>query len=431
MNMKIGAVAIAVASLALGFGAGSAMSRAARADVSAGPDGSCGTSTPCLTESNTAGGAGVKSTSSHGTGLVATTKATGSTSSNGASAVLGQDLQTTSGKGLFNFGVDGTSTFGTGVQGAGAVGVSGVATSATGIGVLASTSSSGGLLFEGSGAGIGSGAPVFSIDPYGRATFGLAQQSPNTGRVRVNGFCGSSTDMYEGYSQDALQFQVDDCGNVQTTGLVVAGGVRGYEVAALDGLASDDDGAISVNYLAADSSANVTWLYQGYSTAAGKYTVEMGDSGSIYARIFITMNEARVAQQTATGARVDTYAPQTTQPSLEDFGEAQLAGGRATVALDPKFASAIDNSVRYYVTLTPEGDCRGLYVAQRDPTNFTVRELQGGRSSIQFTYRIVAKPFGDNSPRLPASTLPYGFEHKVAPPVMRFAPPHHARITHR
>lgn len=155
----------------------------------------------------------------------------------------------------------------------------------------------------------------------------------------------------------------------------------------------------------------------------------MGDSGSVYARVFITMNESRVAQPTATGRRVDTYGPQVTQPSLEDFGEGQLVEGVANVSLDPKFASAIDDSVRYYVMLTPEGDCRGLYVAQRAPSGFTVRELQGGRASIPFTYRIVAKLLGDDSPRLPMSTLPYGFEHHVPPPHAIPTSRHHVRIT--
>ena len=78
----------------------------------------------------------------------------------------------------------------------------------------------------------------------------------------------------------------------------------------------------------------------------------------------------------------------------------------------------MDSTTKYFVTLTPEGDCRGLYVAQRDAARFVVRELQGGRSSIAFTYRIVAKPLGNNSARLPLSTLPYGFEQKVPAPAI-------------
>jgi hypothetical protein len=180
----------------------------------------------------------------------------------------------------------------------------------------------------------------------------------------------------------------------------------------------------------ATDSSGVIWLYQGYSTDAGKYTVEMGDSGSVYARIFITTHAPIVSQKSSAGARVDTYAPQSAQPSLEDFGEAQLTDGVANVQLDPRFASAIDNTMRYYVMLTPEGDCRGLYVARRDSAGFTVRELQGGRSSIAFTYRIVAKPLGDNSARLAPSTLPYGFDHKVPPPQVHRAP-HRPKISAR
>jgi len=402
MDRKLGAVGFALG-LLVGFGTGSATTRVASADVRANADGSCGTSTPCLTESNTAGGAGVKSTSAHGDGLIATTKATGSTSTNGGSALLGQDLQTTSGKGLFNFGVSGTSTYGTGVQGSGAVGV------------LALTTNASGMLFEGSGSAIGSPTSPFFVDAEGRATFGLVGTTNNSGAVTVNGNCGDRVPFFSGNSQTGQLFTVNDCGEVLAAqvnaGLVISTG----SVEADQGLFSGSETMNSANYIA-DDAAGITWLYQGYSATAGKYTVEMGDSGSVYARIFITMNELRVAQPTATGSRVDTYAPQTAQPSLEDFGEAQLNGGSATVALDAKFASAIDNSVRYYVMLTPEGDCRGLYVAQRNATNFTVRELQGGRSSIAFTYRIVAKPLGDNSPRLPQSTLPYGFEHRVPPP---------------
>jgi hypothetical protein len=172
----------------------------------------------------------------------------------------------------------------------------------------------------------------------------------------------------------------------------------------------------------ADDSSGVIWLYQGYSANAGKYTVEMGDSGSIYARIFITMSEPRIVQKTTSGAQVDTYTPQITQPSLEDFGEAQLTNGVASVALDPKYAAALDESARYLVSLTPEGDCRGLYVASQSAGGFVVRELQGGHSSVAFNFRIVAKPLGEDSPRLPLSALPYGFDHTVPPPVLQRAP---------
>lgn len=377
--------------------------------------------------------------SSRGNGLISTTKALGSSPTDGAGAVLGIDLQTRSGMGLFNTGVMGTSTNGTGVQGSGgAVGVSGIATSATGIGIEASTTNSDGLLFEGTGKEIGSGLPVFTLDAFGRAIFGDASTNLESGSVTVNEYCGSGNPMFAGKDQNVVSFQVDDCGDVVTSGSVIldsrlfANTIQGNGT----GLVTISDplyvanGFTSytgsdTNYTATDA-AGVTWLYQGYSSTAEKYTVEMGDSGSVYARVFITTNAPIVAQKTLTGSRIDTYTPQVAQPSLEDFGEAELTDGAASVALDPKFAAAIDGKMRYFVMLTPEGDCRGLYVARRDNSSFTVRELQGGQSSIAFTYRIVAKPLGDDAARLPLSTLPYGFEHNVPAPHV-----HRARVARR
>ena len=41
--------------------------------------------------------------------------------------------------------------------------------------------------------------------------------------------------------------------------------------------------------------------------------------------------------------------------------------------------------------VTPEGDCRGLYVHRKRSSSFEVRELAGGKSSIAFSYRIVGR----------------------------------------
>jgi hypothetical protein len=72
------------------------------------------------------------------------------------------------------------------------------------------------------------------------------------------------------------------------------------------------------------------------------------------------------------------------------------------VAIDPALASSLDARFGYTVLLTPEGDCRGLYVASKSSQGFVVRELMGGRSSIAFGYRIVGRPASASGRRLPA-----------------------------
>jgi len=102
-----------------------------------------------------------------------------------------------------------------------------------------------------------------------------------------------------------------------------------------------------------------------------------------------------------TRKRVLSYAPKETVPTMEDFGEAQLVRGQAYVPLGRDFANVIDRGATYLVFITPEGDNRGLYVTGKTAAGFAVRESMGGRSSIAFQYRIVAKPIGSAAARLP------------------------------
>jgi hypothetical protein len=74
---------------------------------------------------------------------------------------------------------------------------------------------------------------------------------------------------------------------------------------------------------------------------------------------------------------------------FEDFGAAKLRRGRAMVKLDVDFAKVIKRG-DYKVFLTPEGDCRGLYV-RKSAASFEVREFAGGKSSVAFSYRIVGR----------------------------------------
>jgi hypothetical protein len=75
---------------------------------------------------------------------------------------------------------------------------------------------------------------------------------------------------------------------------------------------------------------------------------------------------------------------------FEDFGTAKLKRGRAVVRLDADFAKVIKRG-DYRVFVTPEGDCRGLYIRNRSAASFEVRELGGGKSNVAFSYRIVGR----------------------------------------
>lgn len=106
---------------------------------------------------------------------------------------------------------------------------------------------------------------------------------------------------------------------------------------------------------------------------------------------------------TRQGVRVSGFVPQSATKTIEDVGTGRIVNGQGTVLLERTFASTIDLQSAYHVFLTPNGDTRGLYVAAKTATGFTVRETQSGRGSLSFDYRIVASPAGHAFDRIGGS----------------------------
>jgi hypothetical protein len=103
---------------------------------------------------------------------------------------------------------------------------------------------------------------------------------------------------------------------------------------------------------------------------------------------------------------VKMFTAESPEVWFEDYGTASLVGGVVTVNLDATFAQTVTTGNKYKVFLTPNGDCHGLYVAQKTPTSFEVRELGGGTSSVEFDYRISAHRKGYENTRLPVAEMP-------------------------
>jgi hypothetical protein len=114
------------------------------------------------------------------------------------------------------------------------------------------------------------------------------------------------------------------------------------------------------------------------------------------------------------GARtVETYAVQSPENWMEDFGSGQLQNGVAVVTIDAAFAETVSGDSSYHVFITPNGDSKGLYVIAKTPTTFEVRESGGGTSTLSFDYRIVAKRRGYESKRLVDVTEHFNAEQRA------------------
>jgi len=104
---------------------------------------------------------------------------------------------------------------------------------------------------------------------------------------------------------------------------------------------------------------------------------------------------------TGDGARkVETYAPQSAENWMEDYGTGTMKMGVAVVKIDPAFAETVSETADYHVFLTPNADSKGLYVINKTLTSFEVRESGGGTSSLTFDYKIVGKRRGYEAQRL-------------------------------
>ncbi|MGL5891866.1 MAG: hypothetical protein ACRC3B_18380, partial [Bacteroidia bacterium] len=89
---------------------------------------------------------------------------------------------------------------------------------------------------------------------------------------------------------------------------------------------------------------------------------------------------------------VNLYCPESPEVLFQDFGQGQLVNGRAVIVLDPNFTKNITVSEQHplRVIIQLEGDCKGVYVANKTATGFEVIELQGGTSAVNFTWFVTA-----------------------------------------
>ena len=385
---------------------------------------SCALSTPCLEWDNTNSGDAVKGVSTKGNALHGQTKFKSAGKSSGRAGVFGEDLSTS---GNLDAGVSGVSTNGAGVvgtstawngmegltSGAGTSGVYGQNSAASGYGIAGRNTGSkhdnngAGILADGGSAddalhafGNGPGAnAVYAFSQSGSSLVLNQGPSDEAPQLKLNG-TGSSH-----HTLESTDPQGNDVFTVETTHFVNVSGELSAQ--------SDNDVA-GIFGSAVGNSAAPLWLFAGTTgqndgvlnlfDSSGNQQLTITDIGDIFMQ-----GEVFTGGICSTGClvgrklvrRVKEYTPAEAEPTIEDNGEGALAGGRAYVALDKRFSNVIDPASAYLVTVTPEGDCDGLYVTDRTAAGFVVREIHNGSSNVGFAYRIVAKKFGEHADRLP------------------------------
>lgn len=112
--------------------------------------------------------------------------------------------------------------------------------------------------------------------------------------------------------------------------------------------------------------------------------------GNVYVKgDFLVQGQKCAVVTLSDGSHKRLYSVESTESWFEDFGEARLSKGRAKVQIDPDFAEV--TQAPYHIFLTPNGKSHGLYVARKSQQSFEVREQDGGKGKVSFSYRIAAR----------------------------------------
>ncbi len=328
-------------------------------------------------------GFGVAGISQNGYGVY------GSSYGSGITAIFGENL---SGGGI---GIQGNSSGGTGVVGNGAQnGIQG-----------ATTNTSTTLTYSGVyGADNSTSSSVINYGVYGTTAnnagvYGYASGngigvvgSGDLGTLGLGGIAGEFGGYYGTAGVPALE-AYDAIGGTDLFGTYDYDGSNFPLTFLIQGKSLNNSGDVSTPAAASDVQISGD-LYVGgeiYTDCNGTFpATSTSDCG----------NGPEIAQPTSVGTKVQTYAAEQSMKSVEDFGEAQLVNGQGYVPLDRTYASSIAHDRSYLVFVTAEGDCHGLYVTAKTLNGFTVREFQGGRSTVAFQYRIVAHPYGASAARM-------------------------------
>jgi len=349
-------------------------------------DPTCTSSSPCIEYDNNSTGQGMKGVSRQGNGLTGWTDWNSTSSSNSKYGVVGNDQSTS---GAFDGGMLGKS-----VRGAG---VSGVSTN--GVGVQGDSSGNNGIFGDSTAPGA---SGVYGQNDGGG--YGVAGRVTKLGFPAVFADAGSTGSV--GLSAQSLSgIGANVVGN--SPALSVVGGSGDILDVCKSGTVNPCDGAHAV--LSLNSTGYFT-AGDGAFCAPGCIDIQ-ASGGNIdifgqYLKNNSCVAGCSAATVTSLGRAVTSYSAQEASPTIEDFGESQLVDGRAYVPLSSDFANVIDGRMNYLVFITPEGDNRGLFVTNRTRAGFAVHESQGGRSSLMFSYRIVATLLGSHERRLPMVTIP-------------------------
>ncbi len=174
------------------------------------------------------------------------------------------------------------------------------------------------------------------------------------------------------------------------TGILGVGNASGTSVLAV-GSGGAFNGTNYGVFASSTGSGNPSGAFEGFNNATGNTVYVDFWNGTNYKILGTSPGTVSCSVLDSKGNSVVMHAPETPEAYFEDYGQGQLVNGKAHIDMDPSYAKNIcvndKHPLRVFIQL--EGDCKGVYVANKTAAGFDVVELDGGTSNITFQYHII------------------------------------------
>jgi hypothetical protein len=109
---------------------------------------------------------------------------------------------------------------------------------------------------------------------------------------------------------------------------------------------------------------------------------------------------------------IPAYASTSASPTAYDKGTAQMSQGEVRITFDEQYTKMLGETPA--VTITPMGQCNGVYIVSVDKKGFTVKELNDGHSSVQISWIAVGNRVSADRKQVPEFVTKPSFNSNLA-----------------
>jgi YD repeat-containing protein len=118
--------------------------------------------------------------------------------------------------------------------------------------------------------------------------------------------------------------------------------------------------------------------------------------------------------ETQSGERLPTYTSTSLKTDITARGRSVLENGSRYISFDAAFKEMISaNPDEMTITVTPNGNSNGVYVASYDANGFWVKENNSGKSNVSFNWIAISTRRGYEEPEVSAELLDRNFDSNV------------------